>query len=139
MMSIYKIFGGLVLFGMLTCCSSIDSVTLDEHNMGISNIKIEALGKPLGDQTTLVSVCQGFLLTEKQVRDFFEYANYIKEATPSPYYEKLPCYSGGTARINGQTYKWIIHAGGIGEFSNDKDRFVKICGKNCCNKVANVC
>lgn len=124
---------------LLAGCSTPDVVTLDEHQLGISAITIEQLGKPLADRPTMVSACSGFLLTEKQIRDFFQYASYIKEPTPSPYYQKLPCYSSGTAIINKQTYQWVIHAGGIGEFYNDKDRFVKVCGKNCCNKVANIC
>jgi hypothetical protein len=134
-----KITGGLALLVSLLGCSTPDVVTLDEHQLGISSITIEQLGKPLADRPTMVSVCSGFLLSENQVRDFFKYANYIKESTPSPYYQKLPCYSSGTAKINEQTYQWVIHAGGIGEFYNDTDRFVKVCGKNCCNKVANIC
>ncbi|MBI3560597.1 MAG: hypothetical protein HY080_02625 [Gammaproteobacteria bacterium] len=132
-----SLYSGLLL--LLLGCSSAPPLFTDEHPFTISHIHVELLGKNLENQPALVNVCQGFILTEKQIHDFFVYASYIKDTNPSPYYDRLPCYSSGTALINDRKYQWIIRAGGIGEFYNDKDRFLKVCGKNCCTKVASVC
>lgn len=122
----------------LAACSAGPSVT-DDHQLTMSHVSVEERGKNLDARPNMVSVCKGFLLSDKQVLDFFEHAYYIKENTPDDPYKRLPCFSSGTAMINNDEYHWIIRAGGIGEFFNDTSRFVKICGKHCCDKVPGIC
>jgi hypothetical protein len=127
-----------ILSWLLLSCASGPRAT-DEYQRVISHIKVELRGKNLEERPTMVSVCTGFALTEKQVLDFFAHAATIAEPEPNSRYNLLPCYSSGTARINNEEYKWTIRSGGIGEFYNDKDKIIKICGKHCCTKVANIC
>lgn len=123
----------LSLILMNTACSSIDK------NAPISQIVVAEIGKNPKDRPEMISSCKGFFLSEKQVKDFHSYASRIKEDIPNNKYEILPCYSTGTAYLYGEKYTWLIRAGGVGEFYNDNDRFVMICGKDCCKKVDRIC
>ena len=122
---------------MLGC--SAGPTAMDEQQRVISQIKVEVHGKQIESRPTMTSVCKGFVLSEKQVRDFFAHAASINEPESNSRYDILPCYSSGTAKINNQKYNWTIRSGGVGEFYNDKDKFIKICGKNCCHKVTHIC
>ncbi len=105
----------------------------------IARINVDLKGAALSGQQNMTTVCKGFLLSHAQVRDFFIYAAYIKDADPENRYDILPCYSSGTALIDNIEYKWIIRAGGVGEFTSKDHKFIKICGKNCCHKVSYIC
>jgi hypothetical protein len=118
---------------MTTACSTIDK------DAPISHIDVQFRGKNIDDRPQMASVCKGFYLSEQQVRDFYFNAAQIKDDDARESYELLPCYSQGTAYLYGEKYNWIIRAGGIGEFYNKHDRFVKICGINCCDKVKRIC
>ncbi len=127
----------LVTLIMLGCAAS--PTAKDEQQRVISHVQVEVRGKQAEDRPTMESVCKGFALSEKQVRDFFAHAASISEIEPNSRYNILPCYSSGTAKINHEKYNWTIRSGGVGEFYNDKDKIIKICGKNCCTKVTNIC
>ncbi len=119
------------------CSKSIISVSHDGST--ITRIEMKQNGATAKNQSAVFEVCKGFLLSEKQVRDFFVHATFIKDTDPANRYGILPCYSAGTAIINGEPHEWIIRAGGIGEFSSTNSKFVKICGKDCCAKVTGIC
>lgn len=127
-----------ILFLSLQGCSvPIEGVA--QNGFTIANITV---GKSLSTKTpaeNITTVCKGFLLSKSQVRDFFVHAAYIKDTDKSNNYDILPCYSSGTALINDEEYKWTIRAGGVGEFYSEKNKFIKICGKNCCDKVSYIC
>lgn len=118
---------------LVAACSSIDK------SIPISHIDVVYRGKNLDNRPQMASVCKGFFLSDKQVKAFYYNAARINEKEPGKKYEILPCYSTGTAYIYGVKYNWVIRAGGVGEFYNDKDRFIKICGKKCCSKVKRIC
>ena len=128
----------LVIATLLGGCSS-QIVSVSKDGSTIANIHVVAAGGNQPEQFYTANVCKGFLLTEQQVRDFFVYANYIDDTSADNRYDILPCYSSGTATINNTQYEWTIRAGGIGEFTSAHNRFVKICGKNCCSKVQGIC
>jgi len=85
------------------------------------------------------TVCKGFFMSPDLVKDFYTHAALIRDTSKNARYEILPCFATGTAYIYGEKYTWIIRAGGIGEFFNETNRFTKICGKQCCSKVKNIC
>ncbi len=123
----------LSLFIIFPCaCSSID------ESKPISNIEVLYKGKNNTDRPQMSSVCKGFYITRDKVQEFYFSSARIKD-TDRKKYEILPCYSEGTAYLYGIKYKWIIRSGGVGEFFNDNDSFIKICGKNCCNKLERIC
>lgn len=105
----------------------------------VAKIRIDTTSKGLDGSVEMITRCSGFILSEKQVRAFLAHATRIKADEPNKYYRILPCSSTGTAVINKRKYNWVIRAGGIGEFYSDADRFIKVCGKNCCNKVPSIC
>ncbi len=109
------------------------------NDLDIDKIHIDATSKRLDGSAEMITRCSGFILSEKLVRDFLVHAVRIKDSDPDKYYRILPCSSTGTVRINKRKYNWVIRAGGIGEFFTDDDRFFKVCGKNCCDKVPGIC
>jgi hypothetical protein len=129
---------GLVIGALLGGCAS-QVVSLSNDGFTITNIHVAAAGGNQPEHAYTAGVCKGFLLSEQQVRDFFVHANYVEDTAPENRYDILPCYSSGTATINSAPYEWVIRAGGIGEFTSEHYRFVKICGKNCCSKVQGIC
>jgi hypothetical protein len=121
------------------CTAPVPVLVPDTPTLAIAAIKVQQRGKNEDNRPNMMGICKGFLLTETQVRDFFNYSAFIKEPESPSRHEILPCYSSGTAMINDKLYHWVIRAGGIGEFHNDNDRFTKICGKACCSKVPGIC
>lgn len=113
--------------------------TPNAQGFAIANIEVEQRGRYADNRPTMMGICKGFLLKEYQVREFFDLSSLVRETAPAARYTILPCYSSGTATINGELYHWVIRAGGVGEFYNENDRFVKICGKSCCNKLPSIC
>jgi hypothetical protein len=105
----------------------------------VSRIRIDSTSKQQDGSPEMISRCSGFMLTEKQVGDFLQHATLIKEQVQEKYYRILPCSARGSVRLNRQKYSWVIRAGGVGEFYNDKERFFAVCGKNCCAKVPGIC
>lgn len=125
----------LCIFVISSCSSNI----IGDPDKPISMIRVKNTGTHKDDRPQMASVCKGFFLSAQQVTDFYLNAVRIKEEKQSDKYNILPCYSSGTAAINGKLYNWIIRAGGIGDFYSDSDRFIKICGKGCCDKVPGIC
>ena len=128
----------LLLIFLLTGCSPpIEGVS--REGLTIADIKIDFKGATDKDQKIITNVCKGFLMSKSQVRDFFVHSAFVKDTSPDNRYGILPCYASGTALINGHSFKWLIRSGGVGEFAGEKHRFIKICGKECCNKVSYIC
>jgi hypothetical protein len=109
------------------------------NELVIGRIKIYRTSNRQDGSAEMISRCKGFVLTEKQVRDFLAHAALFKEEAPDKYYTVLPCSSTGMAVINKRKYTWVIRAGGIGEFSASADSFIMVCGKTCCDKVPGIC
>jgi len=105
----------------------------------ISVITVIQEGKNNDNRPNMTTVCKGFYLTSREVYEFYLNASLVKEAGNNNKYNILPCYSSGTAAINGKLYNWTIRSGGVGIFSNENDYFVKICGINCCKKTPGIC
>ena len=113
---------------------------LDEHaGPDVSRIRIDAASTHLDGSPEMITRCSGFILTEKEVRDFLRHATLIREDVPEKYYRILPCTATGSLTFNRKKYNWVIRAGGVGEFYNTEDRFFAVCGKNCCGKVPGIC
>lgn len=134
-----KQLSGLVLVAILLGGCGSPAPVQNAQGLAITRIKVEQRGKNEDNRPNMMGICKGFLLTENQVREFFDSSSFLREAEPSARYNILPCYSSGSALINDKPYQWVIRAGGVGEFYNDSDRFVKICGKNCCSKLPGIC
>lgn len=128
----------LILTVFLTGCT-ISQVDNTAQGPKIDRIRIDSTSKRTDGSPEMITRCSGFILSKKLVRDFLLHAERISADETDNYYRILPCTSTGIVRINQRKYNWIIRAGGIGEFYNDKDRFFMICGKNCCNEVPGVC
>lgn len=105
----------------------------------VSRIRIDAASAQLDGSPEMITRCSGFILTEKQVRDFLQHATHIREDVPEKYYRILPCSSTGSVLFNKKKYNWVIRAGGVGELYNKEDRFFSVCGRNCCDKVPGIC
>ena len=128
-----RILFAIIGLYLATACSSIDK------SVPISHIDVEHRGKHNTQREHMAAVCKGFFMSAEKVKKFYDHAALIRDKGKNKTYEMLPCYATGSAYIYGEKYTWIIRAGGIGEFFNDKNRFTKICGKKCCNKVKNIC
>lgn len=126
-----------IIFSISSCTSSI----VGDPNKPISFITVKTEGKNKQDRPQMATVCKGFFLSPHKVTDFYLHATRIKtdQQDEPGKYDILPCYSSGTAAIKGKLYNWIIRAGGIGEFYIEDDRFIKVCGKGCCDKVPGIC
>lgn len=130
--NIKMIFFLLCIFSVVAC-SSIDK------KKNISSIDINKQGISPKNRPEMASTCKGFILTKKQVMDFYNNSTPIYNEMVSKKYNILPCYSEGTAYLHGIKYQWRIRSGGFGEFYNEKKRIFKVCGENCCKKVIGIC
>lgn len=128
----------LILALLYSGCTA-SHLSESDNDLAIDRIHIDSTSKRLDGSAEMITRCSGFILSEKQVRDFLVYAVRIKDSEPDKYYRILPCSSTGTVRINKRKYNWVIRAGGIGEFYTADDRFIEVCGKNCCDKVPGIC
>ncbi len=117
----------------VTACSSIDKT------IPISHIEVITQGKHYTNRPEMKSTCKGFFMSEKKVLAFFHHAALTYEEDTEKKYKVLPCFSTGTAYLYGKIYNWIIRSGGVGEFYNEEERFVKICGIKCCSKIRGIC
>lgn len=123
----------ICMLSFLGACSTIDK------NAPISNIKTEYSGKNKADRPDMVSVCKGFILSEQQIIEFYMNAETIHSPDQMAKADVLPCFSSGIAYLYGVKHQWTILYGGIGVFTDGKETFYKVCGKNCCKKVHGVC
>ena len=128
-----------ILIASLAAGCAEQVVAISKYGFSIADVNVKTSGTSDDKKPEIMEICKGLILSEQQVREFFVYAEYIKDTDPINRYNILPCYSSGTARINGEKYQWMIRAGGVGEFFNDKNKFIQICGKNCCDKVSGIC
>ena len=134
-----RITGYLIFICLVTGCAAQQPLSLTEETLEISKIRIDKSSKRSDGSTEMISRCSGFILSEKEVQSFLLNASRIKDDGPEKYYRILPCSATGTAVINKRKYHWVIRAGGVGEFSAGKERFIAICGKKCCEKVPGIC
>jgi len=105
----------------------------------LSEVTVLAQGKSIKQKPNMIAACKGFYVTPEKLKDFFQYAALTHEKQASSNYEKLPCYSSGTAYLGNEEIEWVLRAGGVGEFYNEKNSFTKICGISCCDNVQGVC
>ncbi|MDA7746070.1 hypothetical protein N8878_01910 [Psychromonas sp.] len=105
----------------------------------IDDIKVIQQGQSSSTRISMKDVCKGFVVDEQKLKDFLTYSSVAENQESNTHYQLLPCFSSGTVYLENQQYQWILRAGGVGEFYNDNDRFTKICGIKCCNKVQGVC
>ena len=128
----------LILTLLVSGCTA-DRLTESSSDLDISKIYIDSKNKRSNESVEMISRCSGFILSEKEVHAFLTHAARIKDGAPDKYSRILPCSATGTAVINSRKYSWVIRAGGIGEFSAGENKFIAICGKNCCDKVPGIC
>lgn len=128
----------LLVVNLLSSCAS-EKATLANDGYTISNIDVLINGATSKARPNMADICKGFILSRQQVQDFFVYARHVKDTRSDQSDTILPCYVSGTAIINKYPYHWIIRSGGIGEFYDKNKRFLKICGKGCCDKIAGMC
>lgn len=134
-----RIAGYLLFTYLITGCAAPPPLSLTDETLVISKIRIDRTSKNSDGSAEMISRCSGFLLSEKEVHSFLLNASRIKDDGSDKYYRILPCSATGSVVINKRKYNWIIRAGGVGEFSAGKERFVAICGKKCCEKVPGIC
>jgi hypothetical protein len=120
-------------------CATAPMPTPSSNTFVVGKLRINQTNQQKNTSPEMISRCSGFILTEKQVRDFLMHASFFKGEAPDKYYKVLPCSATGTAVINRRKYSWAIRAGGIGEFFGSQDSFVMVCGKLCCDKVQGIC
>jgi hypothetical protein len=128
----------LIIAVIISGCSS-EKVIVAEDGNTITSIKIDHNGAVNKARSNMADICKGFLLSKKQVGVFFTQAIYIDGSKYNKSYNILPCYVSGTAIVNSKLFHWIIRSGGVGEFNGKGSRFLKICGKGCCDKIPGVC
>ena len=128
---------GVFLF-FVSACSSGTVVRLND-NTKISNITINLNGAAIETRPDMIETCKGFILSRSQIIDYYAHSTLVDDKTTYSKHNILPCYVSGSAIINEIRYKWKIYAGGIGEFTSDTKRFLKICGKDCCQNIPDVC
>lgn len=134
-----RITGYLLFTCLVTACAAQQPLSLTDETLDISKIRIDTTSKRSDGSTEMISRCSGFILSEKEIHSFLLHASRNKDDGPEKYYRILPCSVTGSAVINKRKYNWVIRAGGVGEFSTGKDRFIAICGKKCCEKVPGIC
>ena len=134
-----RITGYLIFILLVTGCAAQQPLSLTEETLEISKIRIDKSSKRSDGSAEMISRCSGFILSEKEIQSFLLHASRIKDDGPEKYYRILPCSATGSAVINKRKYHWVIRAGGVGEFSAGKERFIAICGKKCCEKVPGIC
>lgn len=133
-----RIFLALLSGGLLGGCGS-DLLLKTPDGMTLSRFEIAVNGAAIKSRPEMVDICKGFLLSKKTFAEFFTDATYVKKDNPAEEFGILPCYASGTVDINNKPYKWVIHSGGIAEFSNKDKEFLKVCSKDCCEKITGMC
>lgn len=129
----------LILTLLLSGCAG-KQLNESDVDLDIGKIRIDATSKNSDGSAAMITRCSGFILSEKEVRNFLMYASRVKDDGADKYYRILPCSATGTAVINRRKYRWLIRDGGIGELSSQGgSRFVTTCGKQCCDKVPGLC
>lgn len=127
-----------ILLSMVFCTACASGIVGDPDKP-ISIINVVQEGKYNHGRPGMAEVCKGFYLSVQEVNEFYTNSELVSDIENKEVYKILPCYTQGTAAIRGKLYKWTIRAGGIGEFYNDNDHFVKVCGKKCCQKLSGIC
>lgn len=128
-----------LLLALLVYGCTTSRPLLPDSELEITRIRIDKTSKRMDGSAEMITRCSGFILSEKLVRDFLMHAARVRDDNPDKYYRVLPCSSTGNAIINGKKYYWVIRAGGVGEIFTDKERFIAVCGKNCCDKAPGIC
>jgi hypothetical protein len=105
----------------------------------LSSITIVSQGESITNRPEMAAMCKAFYVSEKKLKDFFQYAADTHENQLNDKAKSLPCYSSGLAYLAGEQYHWVLRSGGIAEFYNGEKSFTKICGISCCDDVQGVC
>ncbi|NQY49695.1 MAG: hypothetical protein HRT50_11445 [Colwellia sp.] len=141
-----RLYSLLALLAMTTI-SACSSRAANE----LTDITVLAQGESIIERPEMAEACKGFYVSPEKLKDFFQYAALTHEERVNNNYEKLPCYSSGTAYLGDDEIQWVLRAGGVGEFknlhhktqNNNQDQtqksFTKICGVSCCDNVQGVC
>lgn len=132
----------LLVFLFTTGCSATNEAQhqlLAEPTFELAEIEFRKQGLSPENRPYMKEICRGFRISENQVRNFFANADVINAAELNGDIQMLPCHSVGTIKLNDEKYSWVIRAGGIGEFYNDKNKFYKVCGKECCKNNPGLC
>lgn len=128
----------LLLMLIISGCGT-SQINGPDKVIDVSKIIIDKTSKQADGGVEMITRCSGFILSEKEVRNFLVHATHIRDNGPDKYYRILPCSSTGTAVINKRKYNWVIRAGGVGELITGEDKIIAVCGKQCCEKVPGVC
>ena len=124
-------------FFMVSCAN--EQIVKAQDGLTISHIEVKTIGATDKSRPNMAKICKGFIISRSQVQTFFQYSSHARNINSYKNYNILPCFSSGTALIDNKPFNWIIRSGGVGEFYNQHRHFLKICGKNCCDKVSGVC
>jgi len=111
----------------------------DTVNNIFSTIEITSQQNSTDATKLMKGVCQQFTLTDDQILSYFSEASVTNEQTIHDQHDIFPCYSTGKINISGDTYNWIIRAGGVGEYYNDKNKVLLVCKEKCCKKTKGIC
>lgn len=143
----YSLLCSLLILLAIVTISACSSRGANE----LSDITVLAQGESIKERPEMAEACKGFYVSPEKLKDFFQYAALTHEERVNNNYEKLPCYSSGTAYLGDDEIQWVLRAGGVGEFknlhhktqNNNQDQtqksFTKICGVSCCDNVQGVC
>lgn len=129
----------LFFITILTACAApvYDLTVTELAKQKLSDITIIKQGQTITERATMSDSCKGFKIKETHISNF--YLHSALQAGNTNNRLQLPCYAKGTTSISGEKFDWVIRAGGIGEFSNARTSFTKMCGVSCCKKIKAIC
>ncbi len=130
-----KYFFVCILSSLFTSCSN-DNIN---QEITLSNIEIKTQGNISRKDEYARYLCDRFVLTKEQVKNYFIYSRVSDEQEIHDDYNLLSCYSTGSIKINGEEFLWKIRAGGVADVYNEKMRILRVCDDNCCNKTMGIC
>ena len=85
----------LLLMLIISGCGT-SQINGPDKVIDVSRIIIDKTGKQAGGDVEMITRCSGFILSEKEVRNFLVHATHIRDNGPDKYYRILPCSSTGT-------------------------------------------
>ncbi|HHI92826.1 MAG TPA: hypothetical protein ENK04_04815 [Gammaproteobacteria bacterium] len=121
---------------------SLTSCTTENKNHErqiISDIEILTQGNISREESYFQDLCGDFRLTKEQVKIYYHESRLSNEQEVHDRFNLFPCYSTGTIRINGEKYMWKIRAGGVSNFYNENEMFLRVCDEKCCKRTKGIC
>ncbi len=109
-----------------------------EHQI-ISDIEILTQGNISREGSYFQDLCGDFRLTKEQVKIYYHESRLSNEQEVHDSFNLFPCYSTGTIKINGKKYMWKIRAGGVSNFYNENEMFLRVCDEKCCKRTKGIC